>query len=122
MKCRHGSFCLKIVPSSPNICILETGSLQQRSRCFQGFLEELSSTGLSSLFFDCSRPKESAIRQNDSAEQQTHLWYPRLLQMSIRNPLLLPSPKDLLIGLNRGYYPLILILAVPMVCRFSSCS
>ena len=38
---------------------------------------------------------------------QTQSWYPHLLQMSIKNPLLLPSIPNLLIGTNKQNHKLI---------------
>jgi len=92
---RHGSVCIKSVLPGSQVLFLENGPLQQRDRRLSTTLEASPGLCLSTVLPDRSGLTKVAYRD------------PRLLQMSIKNPILLPQLPDLLKDPLGNNHPLI---------------
>ena len=98
-----------VTPSSIIRC-METRSLQHSYECNVNF----SDTGSLSHF--CLIPRVLNEIQQDQVHTvtlirlcwQTKLWYPQLLQMLIRRPILIPSLTSLLVDPKENLHPLVL--------------
>ena len=96
---RHRYICLKnISPASP-IHVLETRPLQQRPGCFSNQLE--SNLHMRFPSFALIGRVLQKVQQDQTLmititpAWQTQTWFQRLLQKSVKNPLLLPQKQDL---------------------------
>ena len=92
--------------------LMKTGPLQLREKCFPNSLDQLKRICLSPIL-----SYRSGIKKKIQLDQaalivvtpgwQTGSRYPHVLQMSIKNPLLLLNVPNLLIGLNKQKHQLI---------------
>ena len=92
------SFCLSNLTPITHLHLVEAGPLQPRKRWFPNILDQQKGICLSPVLSDRSNLKKIQLDQVTliavTSGWQTQSWYPRLLHMSIKNPLLLPSTPN----------------------------
>ena len=95
-------FRFQSFPSSSSLCLLETRSIQQRQGCSSNVLESHEMICFFPIFSNRQSLTQSFGRSSnanfDNTTWQTQSWYPQLLRLSMRNPLILPNVSDLLQG------------------------
>ena len=110
-KTRHKPICITSVSPGNKLHVMETGSFQHRQRCVSDLLDAPEREHF---------PHFSLIGQvlNKVQSEQTTLilitpawqaqsWFPKLLQKSVRTPLLLPKNPELLLGPSKETHPLV---------------
>ena len=97
---RNRNVCHQSDNSAPTLLLLENRSLDSGKRCISTNLEESKGICISPLFPSGSSSekvqKEQASFILVALAYQSQAWYPCLLQISIKNPILLPKWPRLL--------------------------
>ena len=108
---RDRSFCFSHLTSITHLHLIEIGPLQPRERCLPNFLKQQNGYAFPPFCLIGRVLKKVQLDQATlivvTPEWQTQSWYPQLLQMSIKNLLLLPSISNLSIGPNKQNHQLI---------------
>lgn len=97
----HRSFCKQTDNTTTQICELETRSRSRGSGCFYSGLEPAQGIRIPSICPDRAVSKTSSAAvslsvDNCDSSVGNQPWYPLLLEMTIANPILLPSFPGLL--------------------------
>ena len=97
--------CRQIEPSASAILQLETRSSVHSNRCSNAGLVSRPELCLPALLSDHALPSQTTGDGRgvdlDHASLATQAWYPRLLDMSVASPVVLPSFPDLLLPAER---------------------
>ena len=93
--------CFPNLTPVTHLHIMKTGTLRDE-RCFPNFLDQHEGICLSPILSNRSGRKKDSIGPSNTNSSYprmgTQSWYPQLLQMSIKDPLLFQSIQNLLIG------------------------
>ena len=108
---RNRSLCFKCLSSNPMLHVMENGSLQSGKGRISDQMEQRADLRLSSILTNRQSIEENHGRESiydiNNTLWQTQALYPILLQLSVMNPILLPSNPNLLSSPKREFRLLI---------------
>lgn len=99
-------FCIPFVPPTTSIYGLETRYGQQSNGCIQSIVASPLSLRFPPILPDRKGWNEKCTLMLVASVWHIQHWYPLLLEMSIRNPVLLPQHRDLLKDPSGKNHPL----------------